>query len=89
MLLPGPAKPALLPIPNSEKPRSLQARIGVRIDELASNPRDSRISAPLRGAGDLQKSRVGGWSVDFKIDDESRIVSLVTIERRGQVYKRL
>ena len=60
-----------------------------RLDELERNPRDSRISGPLRGAGDLQKSRVGGWRVVFKIDDESRIVSLVTIERRGQVYKRL
>ena len=69
--------------------RSLQKRIDARLDELERNPRDSRISAPLRGEGDLQKSRVGGWRVVFKIDDESRIVSLITIERRGQAYKRL
>ena len=60
-----------------------------RLDELARNPHDSRVSAPLTGEGDLQKSRVGGWRVVFKIDDESRIVSLITIERRGQAYKRL
>jgi mRNA interferase RelE/StbE len=69
--------------------RNLQRRIGARIDELAHTPHDSRISGTLTGAGVLRKSRVGGWRIIFTVDDERRVVSLVTIERRGQVYKRL
>ena len=69
--------------------RNLQRRIGARIDELAHDPRDSRISGTLTNAGDLRKSRVGGWRILFTVDDANGIVYLVTIERRGQVYKRL
>ena len=69
--------------------RSLQRRIGIRIDELADNPRDARVSGTLTNAGDLRKSRVGGWRIIFTIDDANRVVYLVTIERRGQVYERL
>ena len=47
--------------------RSIQTRIGARLDERERNPRDPRISAPLRGEGDLQKSRVGGLRVIFTI----------------------
>jgi mRNA-degrading endonuclease RelE of RelBE toxin-antitoxin system len=38
--------------------RNLQGRIGARIDELAVNPRDPRISGTLSGVADLRKSRV-------------------------------
>jgi len=54
-----------------------------------TTPGDSRISGTLTNAGDLRKSRVAGWRIIFTIDDANRVVYLVTIERRGQVYKRL
>ena len=69
--------------------RKLQRRIGLRIDELAQTPHHPRISGALTGAGDLRKSRVGGWRIIFTVDDANHVVSLVTIERRGQVYQRL
>jgi mRNA interferase RelE/StbE len=60
-----------------------------RIDELAQAPYDSRHSAKLTNKGGLRKSRVGGWRIIFGIDDKARVVSVVTVERRGQVYKRM
>jgi mRNA interferase RelE/StbE len=69
--------------------RNLQQRIGARIDELAQDPRDQRISGTLTGVAGLRKSRVGGWRILFTIDDVNRVVYVVTLERRGQVYKRL
>lgn len=69
--------------------RKLQRRIGHRIDELAQAPHNPRISGTLTGVGDLRKSRVGGWRIIFTLDDTNHVVSLVTIERRGQVYQRL
>jgi len=69
--------------------RNLQERIGAGIDELASDLHDSRISGTLANTGVLRKPRVGGWKIVFTIDDEIRIVSLLMIKRRGQVYRRM
>lgn len=41
----------------------LQKRMMRRFDQLAEAPYDPRISAPLSGAGDLRKSRVGDWRI--------------------------
>jgi mRNA-degrading endonuclease RelE of RelBE toxin-antitoxin system len=39
--------------------------------------------------GDLRKSRVGGWRIIYQVVEETKIVCVVMIERRGQVYKRI
>jgi mRNA-degrading endonuclease RelE of RelBE toxin-antitoxin system len=39
--------------------------------------------------GDLRKSRVGAWRIIYQVVEETKIVYVVTIERRGQVYKRI
>jgi mRNA interferase RelE/StbE len=64
-------------------------RMLARIAELAEAPYDPRHSAKLANQGGLRKSRVGGWRIIFGIDDKAKVVSVVTVERRGQVYKRL
>jgi mRNA-degrading endonuclease RelE of RelBE toxin-antitoxin system len=38
-----------------------QKRMMRRLEQLAEDPYDPRISAPLSGAGNLRKSRVGAW----------------------------
>jgi mRNA-degrading endonuclease RelE of RelBE toxin-antitoxin system len=53
------------------------------------NPYDPRISAPLSGHAGLRKSRVGSWRIIYEVHDEDRIVFVVMIEPRGQVYKRI
>lgn len=65
------------------------ARILNRLDELVNDPYDSRLSTKLTNKGELRKSRVGDWRIIFTVDDEKRELLLVTIEHRGQVYRRI
>ena len=69
--------------------RDTQSRIRDRVRELAADPYDLRLSQVLTGRGGLRKSRVGGWRIIFTLDDKAKVLSVVTIERRGQVYKRI
>ena len=66
-----------------------QKRMMRRLEQLAEGPYDPRISAPLSGVGDLRKSRVGDWRIIYTTKERERIVIVVMIERRGQVYKRI
>jgi len=63
-------------------------RIRERLRELADDPFSVRLSEHLTNKGDLRKSRVGGWRIIFRVHDDVLEVSVVTIARRGQVYKR-
>jgi mRNA interferase RelE/StbE len=67
--------------------RATQKRILRRLEQLAGNPSDIHLSAPLTNAGDLRKSRVGGWRIIFRVVDE--VIFVVMIERRDQVYQRI
>jgi mRNA interferase RelE/StbE len=60
-----------------------------RIAELAEAPYDPKLSIKLTNQGGLRRSRVAGWRIIFLVDDKARTLSVVTIERRGQVYKRM
>jgi mRNA interferase RelE/StbE len=60
-----------------------------RIAELAGAPYDPKLSIKLTNQGGLRRSRVAGWRIVFLVDDITKLLSVVTIERRGQVYKRL
>jgi mRNA interferase RelE/StbE len=67
--------------------RPTRKRVDRRLEQLAEDPFDPRLSAALTNQGELRKSRVGGWRVIFKV--EGTDVFVVTIERRGQVYQRI
>ncbi len=69
--------------------RKTQQRLLSRLEQIAEAPRDPRFSSTLSHKGGLRKSRVGGWRIILSLDDENRIVYVVTIERRGQVYQRI
>ena len=69
--------------------RDVQRRMVKRLDQLAQDPQDARLSGPLTHQGVLRKSRVGGWRIIFTVDGEQRLLHVVTIERRGQVYQRI
>jgi mRNA interferase RelE/StbE len=60
-----------------------------RIAGLAEAPYDPKLSIKLTNQGGLRRSRVAGWRIIFLVDDKARTLSVVTIERRGQVYKRM
>lgn len=64
-------------------------RMLIRLEQLGDAPYDPRISNVLSSQGRLRKSRVGGWRIIFTVDDANATVNIVTIERRGQVYRRI
>jgi mRNA interferase RelE/StbE len=60
-----------------------------RIAQLADAPYNPKLSIKLTNQGGLRRSRVAGWRIIFLVDDRAKELSVVTIERRGQVYGRI
>jgi mRNA interferase RelE/StbE len=69
--------------------RDTQKRITAKAVLLGKAPYDPRVSGAVTQKGRLRKSRIGGWRLIYTVDDETKVVTVVAIERRGQVYKRV
>ena len=69
--------------------RDVQSRMMKRLEQLAENPYETRLSGPLTNQGGLRKSRLAGWRIIYLVNDTERLLHVVMIERRGQVYQRL
>jgi mRNA interferase RelE/StbE len=67
--------------------RPTERRIRTRIGQLAHDPFDPRLSAPLTERAGVRKSRVGGWRILFAVDRDAQIIHILTLDTRGQVYK--
>lgn len=67
--------------------RPTEQRVRARFVKLAVDPFDSRLSAPLADRPGIRKSRVGGWRVLFTVDREAKVIYILTVDTRGQVYK--
>jgi mRNA interferase RelE/StbE len=67
--------------------RPTEQRIRARFVQLAEDPFDPRLSAPLAERAGIRKSRVGGWRVLFTVDRDARVLIILTVDTRGQVYK--
>jgi mRNA interferase RelE/StbE len=67
--------------------RPTEQRIRTRIIQLAEDPFDPRLSAPLTERAGIRKSRVGGWRILFLADRGAATLFVLTIDTRGQVYK--
>jgi mRNA interferase RelE/StbE len=67
--------------------RPTEQRIRSRFIHLAADPFDPRLSAPLTDRHGIRKSRVGGWRILFTVDREMKLICILTIDTRGQVYK--
>ena len=62
-------------------------RIRARFVQLAVDPFDPRLSAPLADRPGIRKSRVGGRRILFTVDREAKVIYILTVGSRGQVYK--
>jgi mRNA interferase RelE/StbE len=69
--------------------RKTEQRIQARIDELAVNPIDPRISNKMETAEFKRYSRVGDWRIVYEIEENNRSISIITIQHRSRVYKEL
>jgi len=67
--------------------RPTELRIRTRLKQLAEDPFDPRLSSPLTERFGVRKSRVGGWRVLFTVDREAKVLYIITVDTRGQVYK--
>ncbi len=67
--------------------RPTERPIRTRIVQLAEDPFDPRLSAPLAERAGIRKSRVGGWRIPFTANRETNTLAVLTVDTRGQVYK--
>jgi mRNA interferase RelE/StbE len=67
--------------------RPSEQRIRSRISQLAEDPFDPRLSSPLIERDGIRKSRVGGWRILFAVDHGNKIIQVLIVDTRGQVYK--
>ena len=67
--------------------RPTERRIRTRLSQLAEDPFDPRLSAPLTERDGVRKSRVGGWRILFTAERETLVLLVITVDTRGQVYK--
>ena len=68
--------------------RSLQVRLGRRIDSLAENPRPQGIKK-LAGEEDLYRLRVGDYRIIYRIQEKRLLVLVVGVGHRADVYRGL
>ena len=68
-------------------PAEIAARIITRISTLAENPRPSGVVA-LQGVKGELRLRVGDYRIIHKVEDESKVVRVVKIGHRSEIYRR-
>lgn len=66
--------------------RATQERLAAKITALAADP--FAASKPLKDT-DARSARVGDWRIILKLDQGALLVTIKSIETRGQVYRRL
>jgi mRNA interferase RelE/StbE len=68
------------------EPRSIRVRIASRIRSLAQNPRP-RGSQKLAGDAERYRIRQGAYRIIYSVDDADRLVEVVKIGHRREVYR--
>jgi mRNA interferase RelE/StbE len=77
--------PALKTLQRVDRPT--ERRLKGRIDLIAEDPFDRRVSKKLHGMEGLRSSRVGGGRILFSVDDEQEIIFISAIRPRGRAYR--
>jgi mRNA interferase RelE/StbE len=68
--------------------RSVQVRLGRRIESLAENPRPQGIKK-LSGEEDLYRLRVGDYRILYQVQEKRLIVLVVGVGHRSEIYRGL
>ena len=66
--------------------RATQERLAAKINAIAADPLTA--SKPLKDSA-ARSARVGDWRIILKLDRDVMLVTITSIETRGQVYRRL
>jgi mRNA interferase RelE/StbE len=67
-------------------PKDIQNRVTKVIDSLSGNPRPYGI-VKLKGKEDIYRIRVGDYRIVYGIDDKKRLVDIIYIRHRREVYR--
>lgn len=68
------------------EPRALRLRTVSRIQGLAHTPRPHG-SQKLAGEAERYRIRQGAYRIVYSVDDEARVVEVVKIGHRSEVYR--
>ena len=66
--------------------RKIERRIQKRLDELALNPYDPRLSHEVKMVPGQRYSRVGDRRIFFEVEEPSRRLEVLAIRPRGRAY---
>ncbi|MBM4274494.1 MAG: hypothetical protein FJ134_08555 [Deltaproteobacteria bacterium] len=66
--------------------RTTARRIETRIETLAQNPFDPRLSKKMETAKDRRYSRVGDWRIIYRVNEAEGILDIVAIRPRSRAY---
>jgi mRNA interferase RelE/StbE len=64
-------------------------RIQTRIDELADNPLNPRLSKQLEMDPEKRYSRVGNWRIIFAVNEAEKVLEVAAVQHRSKVYKKI
>ena len=67
--------------------RTAIKRIEARIDELAQDPFNPRISQQKETDPESRKSRVGDWRIIYQVEEAQQIINIAAIRPRSRAYK--
>jgi mRNA interferase RelE/StbE len=68
-------------------PNPMVRKIAGAIDDLAKNPRPIGIKKLKDSSEDLYRIRVGDYRIIYAIDDGIRIINILRIGHRKDIYK--
>jgi mRNA interferase RelE/StbE len=71
----------------SKLDRNTEQDIQGRLDELALNPYDPRISKPLKMARGKRSSRSRNWRIIYKINAGKKLGEIEAIKHRKEAYE--
>ena len=63
-------------------------RIHLRLQELAQDPFDPRISGQVEMQQGERKSRVGDWRIFYEVKESNRTIDVLAVRPRQQAYKK-
>ena len=67
--------------------RTTIKRIEARIDELAQDPFNPRISQQKETDPESRKSRVGDWRIIYQVEEGQQIINIAAIRPRSRAYR--
>jgi mRNA-degrading endonuclease RelE of RelBE toxin-antitoxin system len=68
--------------------RKTEQRIQRRLDEIALDPYDPRISNEVKMLAGQRYSRVGDRRIFFEVKDKSNRIEVIAIRPRGRAYSK-